>query len=86
MLCYYKGLVQGVYIGYVSKCYGVIYGDPNGYLNIHPEFVASDLLKKESYSKMIIGRHYKHTVAVNHTLEGGDPGWFMWKHQIWRLF
>ena len=41
-----KGILQGLCIGEVSECYGVIYSDPNDYSKIHPEYVDPDLPEK----------------------------------------
>lgn len=69
-----KGILQGLCIGDITKCYSVIYSDPNDYSKIHPEHVAPDLPEKlESYCELIGGRHYKHTAAVDYTLEGNYP-------------
>jgi len=69
-----KGILRGLCLGDISDCYGVIYSDPDDYSKIHPEYVDPDLPEKlEHYCKMLDGRYYKHTAAVDYTLEGDYP-------------
>lgn len=69
-----KGILQGLCTGNISECYDVIYSDPNDYTKIHPEYVDPALPEKlEQYAQLIDGRHYKHTAAVDYTLEGDYP-------------
>lgn len=69
-----KGILRGLCIGDVSECYGVIYVDPNDHTKIHPEYVEPELPEKlERYCQLIDGRQYKHTAAVDYTLEGDYP-------------
>lgn len=69
-----KGILRGLCTGEISECYSVIYNDPNDHGNIHPQYVSPELPEKlESYCQIIDGRHYKHTAAMDYTLEGEYP-------------
>lgn len=69
-----KGILQGLCIGEISRCYDVIYRDPDDHTNIHPEYVDPELPEKlEKYRQLIDGRHYKHTAAADYTLQGDYP-------------